>query len=243
MPHRRAHARSGRRRYRARRRQVSGQGRADRGCRPRRDRRPGLQRRVCPTTSTPVWSRPTSSSRPTRPSRSAPTSPSSRSSRRPARSSSMRYVSVDDCGNIISPLLVTGQVHGGLAQGIGQALWEELHYDSQRRTADRHPQRLRHARRRTFSRPSRRTTPPPRPRSTRSAPRASARRPRSARPPPWPTPSSTPSRLGHQPSRHSVHAGEGLAGDQRGRRGRTTEQRIKGLQKRPTLRRTVAPRQ
>ncbi len=41
----------------------------------------------------------------------------------------LRYVSVDDCGNIISPLLVTGQVHGGLAQGIGQALWEEVHYD------------------------------------------------------------------------------------------------------------------
>jgi CO/xanthine dehydrogenase Mo-binding subunit len=42
----------------------------------------------------------------------------------------VRYVSVDDCGNIISPNLVTGQVHGGLAQGIGQVLWEELHYDS-----------------------------------------------------------------------------------------------------------------
>ena len=41
----------------------------------------------------------------------------------------LRYVSVDDCGNIISPMLVTGQVHGGLAQGIGLALWEELHYD------------------------------------------------------------------------------------------------------------------
>jgi aerobic carbon-monoxide dehydrogenase large subunit len=40
-----------------------------------------------------------------------------------------RYVSVDDCGNIISPLLVTGQVHGGLAQGISLSLWEELHYD------------------------------------------------------------------------------------------------------------------
>jgi carbon-monoxide dehydrogenase large subunit len=42
----------------------------------------------------------------------------------------VRYVSVDDCGNIISPVLVTGQVHGGLAQGIGQVLWEELHYDT-----------------------------------------------------------------------------------------------------------------
>ena len=41
----------------------------------------------------------------------------------------LRFVSVDDCGNIISPLLVTGQVHGGLAQGMGQVLWEELHYD------------------------------------------------------------------------------------------------------------------
>jgi carbon-monoxide dehydrogenase large subunit len=41
----------------------------------------------------------------------------------------LRYVSVDDCGVIISPMLVTGQVHGGLAQGIGQALLEEMHYD------------------------------------------------------------------------------------------------------------------
>ncbi len=36
----------------------------------------------------------------------------------------------DDCGVIISPQLVEGQVHGGLAQGIGQALVEEMHYDS-----------------------------------------------------------------------------------------------------------------
>jgi carbon-monoxide dehydrogenase large subunit len=42
----------------------------------------------------------------------------------------IRYVSVDDCGTIISPMLVTGQVHGGLAQGIGQVLWEEMHYDA-----------------------------------------------------------------------------------------------------------------
>jgi carbon-monoxide dehydrogenase large subunit len=41
----------------------------------------------------------------------------------------LRYVSVDDCGQIVSPVLVTGQVHGGLAQGIGLALWEEMHYD------------------------------------------------------------------------------------------------------------------
>ena len=41
----------------------------------------------------------------------------------------LRYVAVDDCGTVISPLLVDGQVHGGLAQGIGQALWEEVVYD------------------------------------------------------------------------------------------------------------------
>ena len=40
------------------------------------------------------------------------------------------YVSVDDCGVRISPTLVAGQVHGGLAQGIAQALWEELVYDA-----------------------------------------------------------------------------------------------------------------
>ncbi len=39
------------------------------------------------------------------------------------------YVSVDDCGKRISPLLVEGQVHGGLAQGIAQALLEEVVYD------------------------------------------------------------------------------------------------------------------
>ncbi len=40
------------------------------------------------------------------------------------------YFSVDDCGPRISPLLVEGQVHGGLAQGIAQALYEEVVYDA-----------------------------------------------------------------------------------------------------------------
>jgi len=39
------------------------------------------------------------------------------------------YFSVDDCGPRISPTLVEGQVHGGLAQGIAQALWEEVIFD------------------------------------------------------------------------------------------------------------------
>ncbi len=40
-----------------------------------------------------------------------------------------KYVAVDDIGNIINPLIVAGQVHGGLVQGIAQALWEEAVYD------------------------------------------------------------------------------------------------------------------
>jgi carbon-monoxide dehydrogenase large subunit len=39
------------------------------------------------------------------------------------------YVAADDAGTIINPLLATGQIHGGVAQGIGQALYEEVCYD------------------------------------------------------------------------------------------------------------------
>ena len=41
------------------------------------------------------------------------------------------YASVDDCGNQINPLIVEGQIHGGIVQGIGQALWEEAVYDEE----------------------------------------------------------------------------------------------------------------
>ena len=41
-----------------------------------------------------------------------------------------RYVAVDDCGRVINPMIVEGQVHGGIAQGVGQALWEGALYDS-----------------------------------------------------------------------------------------------------------------
>jgi carbon-monoxide dehydrogenase large subunit len=40
-----------------------------------------------------------------------------------------RYVAVDDCGPQINPMIVEGQVHGGVVQGIGQALWEGAVYD------------------------------------------------------------------------------------------------------------------
>ncbi len=41
----------------------------------------------------------------------------------------LRYACMDDCGNVINPMIVDGQIHGGLAQGIGQALFEEAIYD------------------------------------------------------------------------------------------------------------------
>src|ERR1700730_10182701 len=40
-----------------------------------------------------------------------------------------KYVAVDDCGNVINPMIVDGQIHGGIAQGMGQAMWEELIYN------------------------------------------------------------------------------------------------------------------
>ncbi|MDP9330681.1 MAG: xanthine dehydrogenase family protein molybdopterin-binding subunit [Actinomycetota bacterium] len=41
----------------------------------------------------------------------------------------LRYVAVDDCGRVINPAIVEGQVHGGVAQGIAEALYEEAIYD------------------------------------------------------------------------------------------------------------------
>jgi carbon-monoxide dehydrogenase large subunit len=40
-----------------------------------------------------------------------------------------RFVAVDDCGNIINPMIVDGQIHGGLSMGMAPALLEEISYD------------------------------------------------------------------------------------------------------------------
>ncbi len=42
-----------------------------------------------------------------------------------------QYVIVHDCGTVINPLIVEGQIHGGVAQGLGGAFWEKLAYDEQ----------------------------------------------------------------------------------------------------------------
>jgi carbon-monoxide dehydrogenase large subunit len=42
----------------------------------------------------------------------------------------VRYIAVDDVGNVINPMIVDGQLHGGIAQGVAQALWEHGVYDT-----------------------------------------------------------------------------------------------------------------
>ncbi|MDA8375018.1 MAG: molybdopterin-dependent oxidoreductase [Actinomycetota bacterium] len=42
----------------------------------------------------------------------------------------IRYQAVDDCGNRVNPLIIEGQIHGGIAQGVAQALFEEASYDA-----------------------------------------------------------------------------------------------------------------
>jgi carbon-monoxide dehydrogenase large subunit len=41
----------------------------------------------------------------------------------------LKYIAVDDCGRVINPLIVEGQIHGGIAQGISEGLWEQVVYD------------------------------------------------------------------------------------------------------------------
>jgi carbon-monoxide dehydrogenase large subunit len=92
-----------------------------------------------------------------------------------------RFTAVDDFGNIINPMIVEGQVHGGLVQGIGQALLENCVYDKetgQLLTGSF----MDYAMPRADDLPSSGRTPCARPaRTTRWAPRAAARRGPSAR--------------------------------------------------------------
>ena len=47
------------------------------------------------------------------------------------RTQVVSYVMVNDCGTVVNPMLVEGQLHGGVVQGIGQALMENTVYDSE----------------------------------------------------------------------------------------------------------------
>ena len=70
-----------------------------------------------------------------------------------------RYVAVDDVGRVINPLIVDGQVHGGIAQGVAQALWEGAIYDENGQLQTLEPDGVRRARRPSSSRRSRSTAP------------------------------------------------------------------------------------
>ena len=73
----------------------------------------------------------------------------------------LRYVVVEDCGVMINPLIVDGQVHGGAVQGIGGAMMEHLVYDEDHRSPRRRGCRPHHQRRRLQRVPPVRTTRSP----------------------------------------------------------------------------------
>ena len=103
-------------RRRRRRRSTPGASTRRRTCRSRTGRRPASTR-----SSTTAPSAGSSASGCTR--------PSSRSTTRPATCASSHYVVGHDCGRIINPIIVEGQMYGGVAQGIGGALYERMAYD------------------------------------------------------------------------------------------------------------------
>ena len=112
-------------------------------------------------------------------SRSARTRASSTSTPRRARSKVVRYVAVDDCGPAINPMLIDGQVHGGIAHGDRPGAVRAGRLRRRRPARHRHVRRLRAADRRRAPVASRPTAPRRRRRRTRSASRASARPARS----------------------------------------------------------------
>ena len=88
----------------------------------------------------------------------------------------LRYCVVHDCGTLINPRIVEGQIHGGVAQGVGGALYERMAYDDCGATAERVVHGLPDAvRQRGAAQRSRSTTSRRRRRSTRSASRGPAR--------------------------------------------------------------------
>ena len=50
----------------------------------------------------------------------------------------LRYVVVHDCGTVINPMILAGQIHGGVAQGIGNAFYEKLSFDDRGKCSTPH---------------------------------------------------------------------------------------------------------
>ena len=126
---RRPHARGVGRRHRGRSATSTGSRARPRRRRPsRRSPSRSTSGSACPRAWSRTSTRPPTTTRRTAPGRSGPTSRSSRSTRRPGKVDLVRYVAVDDVGKKINPMIVDGQLHGGIVQGVGQALWEEAVY-------------------------------------------------------------------------------------------------------------------
>ena len=113
-----------------------------------------------------------------------------------------RFVAIDDCGTVINPMIVEGQIHGGLTMGLAPALYEQIWYDAD---GNMHGGTLMDylvpTSMETPSWETDRTVTPSR--ITRSAPRASANRRRSARRRRSSTRSSTRSAISASPTSKS----------------------------------------
>ena len=128
--HRRAPARGVARRHRVRARRIPRRAGPTGGWPSRRSRAPPTCRTTIRSTrSSRGWTRTRSTIRRTSPSPTACMSASWRWIRRPAQAELVSYCAVDDIGTVINPMIVEGQIHGGLAQGIGQALLERTVYE------------------------------------------------------------------------------------------------------------------
>jgi aerobic carbon-monoxide dehydrogenase large subunit len=124
-----------------------------------------------------------STTRRTSPSRPAATSARWRSTRATGVTEIVDWVAVDDFGKIINPMIVEGQVHGGIAQGVGQALLENGVYDAESgQLADRLLHGLLHAARRQPAVLHGSASPRPPARRIRWASRAAAKPAPSPRP-------------------------------------------------------------
>ena len=80
----------------------------------------------------------------------------------------LRYVAVDDVGKVVNPMIVDGQIHGGITQGIAQALYEEAIYDEDGKLLERRRWRTTSSRPRPSCRRTSSTAPRRRARRTRS---------------------------------------------------------------------------
>ena len=114
-------------------RRAAGSSRATRrrARRSRSSRSPRTARSSCPRASRATSTPSRSTTRPTSPIPTAPTSACVDVDPGTGEVKLRRFISVDDCGVRINPMIVEGQIHGGLAEGVGIALMQHIAFDEQ----------------------------------------------------------------------------------------------------------------